>query len=168
MAKESTQQRLSRDKAPRVQITYDVEIGDAIENKELPFVMGVMGDYTGQNRDLPRLKDRKFVDIDKDNFDDVLQGMSPRLALKVENKLKDDDSRLSVNLNFKKLEDFEPQNVAGQIEPLRKLLEARTRLSDLRNKMAGNERLEDLLEKVVQDTDRLQAMRHSNPEQEGE
>ncbi len=156
MPKESTQQRLSRDKAPRVQITYDVEVGEAIETKELPFVMGVMGDYAGQNKaSLPRMKDRKFINIDQDNFDDVLQGMAPRVTLRVDNRLKDDDSQLPVDLTFKRMEDFEPQNVARQVEPLRQLLEARTRLSDLRNKMAGNDKLEDLLEQVVRDTEKV-------------
>lgn len=156
MPKESTQQRLSRDKAPRVQITYDVEIGDAIETKELPFVMGVLGDYAGQNRESQaRLKDRKFIHIDQDNFNDVLSGMAPRVTAKVDNRLKEDGSTLGVDLTFKRLEDFEPQNVARQIEPLRQLLEARTRLSDLRNKMAGNDRLEELLEQVVRDTEQL-------------
>ena len=118
MPKESTQQRLSRDKAPRVQITYDVEVGDALENKELPFVMGVLGDYAGQNKEsLARFKDRKFVQVDQDNFDDVLAGMAPRLALKVDNRLREDGSRLGVDLTFRRLEDFEPQNVARQVSP---------------------------------------------------
>ncbi|WP_019102817.1 type VI secretion system contractile sheath small subunit, partial [Chromobacterium haemolyticum] len=115
MAKESTQKKLSRVRPPRVQITYDVEIGDAIETKELPFVLGVLGDYSGHSKEpLPKMKERKFVQIDRDNFDEVLKGMAPRLAIKVDNKLKDDGSQLAMELNFEELADFEPQNVVGQ------------------------------------------------------
>ncbi|MCE1171940.1 MAG: type VI secretion system contractile sheath small subunit, partial [Azovibrio sp.] len=138
MAKESTQKKLSRVRPPRVQITYDVEIGDAIETKELPFVLGVLGDYSGRPKNpLPKMKDRKFVEIDRDNFDEVLKAMEPRLTLRVDNQLKKDDSQMGLELNFNKLEDFEPQNVVAQVEPLKKLLEVRTRLADLRNKMIG-------------------------------
>lgn len=157
MASESTQKKLNRVRPPRVQITYDVEVGDAIETKELPFVMGVMGDYTGHNKEpLPKLKDRKFVQIDRDNFDDVLKGMAPRLAMRVDNALSgESDSQLSVELNFQKLEDFEPQNVVTQVEPLRQLLEARSRLADLRNKMVANDKLEGLLDEVLRDMQKL-------------
>ncbi|OWY37111.1 type VI secretion system-associated protein [Xenophilus sp. AP218F] len=156
MANESTQKKLSRVRPPRVQITYDVEIGDAIETKELPFVMGVLGDYSGHSKEpLPKMKERKFVQIDRDNFDEVLKGMAPRLAMKVDNQLQKDGSQLSVELNFNELGDFEPQNVVKQIEPLNKLLEARSRLADLRNKMAGNDKLEELLDEVVRDTEKL-------------
>jgi type VI secretion system protein ImpB len=159
MGKESTQKKLSRVRPPRVQITYDVEIGDAIENKELPFVLGVLGDYSGQSKEpLPKLKDRKFVQIDRDNFDEVLKGMAPRLTFKADNKLKDDGSQMSVELNFESLADFEPQNVVNQIEPLKKLLDARKRLADLRNKVVGNDKLEELLDEVVRDTEKLQTI----------
>lgn len=164
MAKESTQQKLSRVRPPRVQITYDVEIGNAIETKELPFVLGVLGDYSGQPKtELPKLKERKFIAVDRDNFDDALKGVAPRLALQVDNTLKGDDSRLSVELNFEKLEDFEPQRVVDQVDPLRQLLEIRTRLSDLRNKIIGNDKLEELLDQIVRDTDKLEAIRQSHP-----
>ena len=164
MAKESTQQKLSRVRPPRVQITYDVEIGDAIETKELPFVLGVLGDYSGQPKvELPKLKERKFVAVDRDNFDDALKAMAPRLALQVENTLKGDDTKLSVELNFNKLEDFEPQQIVDQVDPLRQLLEIRTRLSDLRNKIIGNDKLEELLDEIVRDTDKLEAIKQSNP-----
>jgi type VI secretion system protein ImpB len=164
MAKESTQQKLSRVRPPRVQITYDVEIGDAIETKELPFVLGVLGDYSGQPKtELPKLKERKFVAVDRDNFDDALKGMAPRLTLQVENTLKADDSRLSVELNFDKLEDFEPQRIVNQVDPLRQLLDIRTRLSDLRNKIIGNDKLEELLDQIVRDADKLEAIQQSNP-----
>ena len=156
MAKESTQKKLSRVRPPRVQITYDVEVGDAIETKELPFVLGVLGDYSGNPKEaLPKVKDRKFVAIDRDNFDEVMKGMAPRLTLRADNKLQDDGSQLGVELNFEKMADFEPQNVARQVEPLRQLLEIRSRLSDLRNKLAGNDKLEELLDEIVRDTDKL-------------
>lgn len=156
MANESTQKKLSRVRPPRVQITYDVEVGDAIETKELPFVLGVLGDYSGNPKEpLPKMKERKFVEIDRDNFDDVLKGVKPRLQLRVDNQLKKDDTQIGVELNFEKLEDFEPQQIVGQIEPLRKMLEVRTRLSDLRNKITGNDKLEELLDEIVRDTEKL-------------
>ena len=156
MAKESTQKKLSRVRPPRVQITYDVEIGDAIETKELPFVLGVLGDYSGQPKTLlPKLKERKFVDIDRDNFDDVLKGIAPRLNVRVDNQLKKDGTQIGMELNFEKLDDFEPQNVVNQLEPLKKLLEVRTRLSDLRNKINGNGKFEELLDEIMRDTEKL-------------
>jgi len=156
MAKESTQKKLSRVRPPRVQITYDVEVGDSIETKELPFVLGVLGDYSGNPKEaLPKLKDRKFVDIDRDNFDDVLKGVAPRVQIRVDNQLSKDDTQMGVELNFSKMEDFEPQNIVNQVEPLKKLLEARTKLSDLRNKITGNDKLEELLEEIVRDTEKL-------------
>src|SRR6202049_2768889 len=130
MAKQSTQHKLDRVRPPRVHVTYDVEIGDAIELKELPFVMGVLGDFTGQATEpLPRLRDRKFVEVTPDNFDSVLEGMKPHLAYSVENKLAEDPNapQLRVDLHFKSLEDFEPEAVAKQVKPLRELLELRTR-----------------------------------------
>src|SRR5690349_16818501 len=130
---ESTQHKLDRVRAPRVQITYDLEKGDAKEKKELPYVIGVVGDFSGQpEKELARLKDRKFVGVDRDNFNDVLKAMTPRLETRVENTLKGDGSQLGVELKFNSLKDFEPENVVKQIEPLRKLLELRQKLSDLR------------------------------------
>lgn len=156
MAKESTQKKLSRVRPPRVQITYDVEIGDAIETKELPFVLGVLGDYSGQpKKPLPKLKERKFVEVDRDNFDEVLKGMAPRLQMRVDNQLKKDGSEMGVELNFSSLEDFSPESVVNQIDPMRKLLEVRGRLADLRNKISGNDKLEDLLDEIVRDTQKL-------------
>ncbi|MEO6800598.1 MAG: type VI secretion system contractile sheath small subunit [Rhodanobacter sp.] len=154
--KESTQHKLDRVRAPRVQLTYDVEVGDAIEKKELPFVAGVIGDFSGQPAEpLAKLKERKFVNLDKDNFDDVLKGMKPRVQMQVDNKLKGDGSKVGVELNFKSLDDFTPEAVANQVEPLRKLLEARQKLADLRNKMAGNDKFEELLNEVLQNTDQI-------------
>jgi type VI secretion system protein ImpB len=159
--KDSVQKRLERVRPPRVQLTYDVEIGDAIEQKELPFVMGVMGDFTGQqdpDKPLPKLKDRKFVNVDLDNFDEVLAGMAPRATYRVKNKLSPEGGEFAVNLEFKKMDDFRPESVVDQVEPLRKLVEARTKLSDLRNKLAGNEKLEDVLGEVLSNTEKLKQL----------
>lgn len=156
MASESTQKKMSRVRPPRVQITYDVEIGDTTETKELPFVLGVLGDYSGQpEKPLPKLKERKFVEIDRDNFDEVMKGVAPRLQLRVDNRLENDGSELGVELKFSSLEDFEPQQIVGQVEALRKLLEARSSLSDLRNKITSNDKFEELLDEVVRDTEKL-------------
>lgn len=169
MAKESTQKKLSRVRPPRVQITYDVEVGDAIETKELPFVLGVLGDYSGQPKTpLPKLKERKFVEIDRDDFDDVMKGIGPRLNLRVDNQLQKDGTQMGMELNFAKLEDFEPQNVVNQVEPLKKLLEVRTRLSDLRNKITGNDKFEELLEDIVRDTEKLKKIGAARPKKKGE
>lgn len=151
--KESTQHKLSRVRSPRVHITYDVEIGDAIELKELPFVVGVLGDFSGKpDEPLPRMKDRKLIEIDRDNFDKVLAGMKPRLAFGVENKLTNDGGKMNVELRFSSMADFEPDQVVQQVEPLRKLVDARRKLSDLLSKMDGNDRLEELLHEVIQNT----------------
>ncbi|MDQ8021135.1 MAG: type VI secretion system contractile sheath small subunit [Moraxellaceae bacterium] len=159
MANESRQHTLDRVRAPRVQITYDVEVGDAVEKKELPFVMGVLGDFTGQPVEpLAKLKDRKFVNIDRDNFNDVLKGMKPHLAYRADNTLGEDGSQLSVDLSFRSMADFEPANVAAQIEPLRKLMEIRSKLSDLKNKMYSNERLGEVLQEILEDAGKLQAL----------
>lgn len=159
MSKESTQKKLSRVRPPRVQITYDVEVGDAIETKELPFVLGVLGDYSGNPKEpLPKLKDRKFIEIDRDNFDDVMKGVAPRLQVEVSNELKKDGSNIGLELNFARLEDFEPASIVKQVGPLRKLLDARTRLSDLRNKITGNDKLEELLDEIVRDTEKLKTI----------
>lgn len=153
--KESLQHKIDRVRPPRVQITYDVEIGGAIELKELPFVIGVMGDFVGKPEEpLPALKNRKFVEIDPDNFNQVLAGMQPRLAYSIENKLQDDGSKLGVELKFNSIEDFEPDQIVKQVEPLRKLVEARQKLADLRSKMDGNEKLENLLEDVISNADK--------------
>jgi type VI secretion system protein ImpB len=162
MAKQSTQHKLDRVRPPRVQITYDVEVGDAIEVKELPFVMGVLGDFTGQPKEpLPRVKDRKFVEVTPDNFDSVLESMHPHLAFTVENKLSEeaDAPKLAVDLNFKSMDDFEPDHVARQVKPLRELLELRERLSDLRGSLQGNDKLEELLRDAVSNTEKLSRLK---------
>jgi type VI secretion system protein ImpB len=154
--KESVQKKLQRVRPPRVQLTYDVEIGDAIEQKEIPFVVGVMGDFSGDSENpLPKLKDRKFINVDTDNFDDVMKGIEPRAAYRVKNTLSEKGGEFAVELKFKSIEDFRPESIVQQVEPLRKLLEARTKLSDLRNKLAGNDRLEDILGDVLTNTESL-------------
>jgi type VI secretion system protein ImpB len=156
MAKQSAQHKLDRVRPPRVQITYDVEVGGAIEIKELPFVVGVLGDFTGNpEQPLPKLKDRKFVEVNPDNFDTVLEGMKPHLSFAVENKLSDDPNaaNLKVDLKFRKFDDFEPANVAKQVKPLKELLDLRTRLSDLRGSLQGNDKLEELLLEAVGNTE---------------
>jgi len=156
---ESTQRKLGRVRAPRVHITYDVHVGDAIEMKELPFVLGVLGDFSGQpDEPLPPVKDRKFIEIDRDNFDTVLAGMKPRVAYAVDNKLTNDGSKLRVELRFKSLDDFTPDRVVQQVEPLKKLVEARQRLSDLLAKMDGNDRLEGLLNDILSDEDKRERL----------
>jgi type VI secretion system protein ImpB len=156
-----------------VHITYDVEVGDAIENKEIPFVMGVLGDFTGQpEQPLPRAKDRKFVEVTPDNFDIVLQGMAPHLAFSVDNKLSDDSEagQLKVDLRFKSLEDFEPEQVARQVKPLKELLDMRTKLSDLRGTLQSNEKLDELLMDAVTDSgkaDKLRTELGLSPKPEG-
>jgi type VI secretion system protein ImpB len=162
MARENTQHKLDRVRSPRVQITYDVEIGDAIELKELPFVMGVLGDLTGQTKNpLAALKERKFVEITPDNFDMVLKGMEPHLAYSVANKLSDtaDGAQIKVDLSFESLNDFSPENVAKKIPPLRDLLELRKRLSDLSGSLQGNDKLDEMLLNAVSNTEMRDKLR---------
>jgi type VI secretion system protein ImpB len=156
-AQESLQHKLDRVRSPRVQITYDVEIGDAIQMKEIPFVVGVLADLSGKpDQPLAKLKDRKFIEIDRDNFNNVLEATKPRLAFKVDNKLTKEDSKLGVELRFKSLDDFHPERVVQQVEPLRKLVEARKRLSDLLSKLDGNDKLDELLQEIISSTDLIQ------------
>ncbi|MEW5801053.1 MAG: type VI secretion system contractile sheath small subunit [bacterium] len=156
-AQESLQHKLDRVRSPRVQITYDVEIGDAIQMKEIPFVVGVLADLSGKpDEPLPKLKDRKFIEIDRDNFNNVLEATKPRLAFKVDNKLTGEDTKMGVELRFKSLDDFHPERVVQQVEPLRKLVEARKRLFDLLNKLDGNDKLDELLQEVISSTDLIQ------------
>ncbi len=158
---ESLQHKLERVRAPRVRITYDVEVGDGVEVKEIPFVVGVLADLSGApSSPLPRLKERRFVEIDRDNFNHVMEGMKPRLAFRVANTLCGDGSEFGVQLRFGALEDFRPERVAQQVEPLRKLVEARRRLSDLLNRLDGNDRLEELLRELLESGDALKAICH--------
>lgn len=163
--KESIQKQLQRVRPPRVQLTYDVEVGDATEMKELPFVVGVVGDFAAQsNVSQGKVRDRKFVNVDMDNLDDVIASMAPQANFRVRNVLQQDGGELAVQLTFTKFEDFRPESVVQQIEPLRKLQEARAKLADLRNKLAGNERLEDLLSEVLANTENLKALKGGTAE----
>ncbi len=159
--KDSVQSRLGKVRPPRVHLTYDVQVGDAIEQKELPFVVGVLGEFSGDanpDKPLPKLKERKFVNVDLDNFDDVMAGMTPAASYRVKNKLSPEGGEFGVNLAFTSMDDFRPESVVQQVEPLRQLVEARTRLSDLRNKLAGNEKLDDLLSDVLSNTEQLKRL----------
>ena len=154
MAKESKQHKIDRVRPPRVHITYDVQVGDAIEMKELPFVAGVLADLSGKPKEqLPKISARNFVEIDRDNFDDVMRGMQPRLAFQVDNKLTNDDTKMSVELEFDGMESFEPEQVAKQIAPLKKLMEVRKELRDLLAKADGNDRLSEKLREIVTNTE---------------
>jgi type VI secretion system protein ImpB len=163
---ESTQHKLDRVRPPRVQITYDVEIGDAIVMKELPFVVGIMADLSGKPAEpLPPLKERKYVEIDRDNFNDIMKAIGPRLALRVDNRLTNGDTeggdKMNVELKFASLDDFSPLNVLKQVEALRKLFDARTRLADLLAKLDGNDALDALLQDVVKNTEGMQQIKSS-------
>lgn len=174
MARESVHAKLERVRPPRVHVTYNVEIGNAIELKEIPFVMGVLADLSGMPEDpLPKIKDRRFVEITPDNFDAVLDSMKPRVAFSVENKLSDEPNagKIGIDLTFKSMEDFEPERVARRVEPLRELLELRTKLSDLVGTLQGNEKLERLLQDVISNTDKMEQVRNelsSEQPKEGE
>lgn len=153
---ESIHDKLKRVRKPRVHITYDVETNGAVQEKEIPFVMGVMGDYSGDNTETKKaLKDRKFSQIDRDNFNEVMGNISPQLNMKVENTLESDGSEMSVNLDFKNMEDFEPQNIVEKVDPLKKLMETRNKLRDLLTKADRSDDLEALLEEVLSSTDAL-------------
>ena len=154
MAKESVQKKKGRVRPPRVHIQYDLELGDAQIVKELPFVLGVMSDLSGNPKEkLPKLSERTFTEVDRDNFNDVLKSMQPRLQFRVDNKLENDGTELSVELDFNKLDDFSPAAVAKQIGPLNDLLEVRAKLKDLLSRAESNDRLEDLLGAILEDAD---------------
>jgi type VI secretion system protein ImpB len=159
MPQESLQKKLSRVRPPRVHITYDVQIGDAIEKRDLPFVVGVLADLSGHvpiDKPLPPIKERKFVDIDRDNFDNVLGKIEPALQFKVPNRLSEDGSKLGIRLSFHSLDDFAPAKVAEQVPAVRRLLEARRALANLRSSLIGNDKLESLLQEVLTNTEKLQ------------
>jgi type VI secretion system protein ImpB len=160
MAKrESVQKKLQRIRPPRVQLTYDVEVGDGKEIKELPFVVGVLGDFSAASEvEKTKLKDKKFINVDLENIDEVMASLAPRAAFQVENTLTEEGGRMGVDLTFNSMEDFRPENVVRQVDPLRKLVDARERLSDLRNKIANSERLEDLLDDVLKNTDQIRKL----------
>lgn len=152
---ENTQHKIDRIRPPRVQITYDVVVGESTEMKELPFVVGIMADLSGMPRDpLPKMKDRKFIDIDSENFNDIMGYIKPRLSLQAKNRLLNNDSSLVAELTFQSMEDFKPVNIVKQVPALSKLYEARVRLKDLLSKLDGNDVLEQLLHDVIQSADK--------------
>jgi type VI secretion system protein ImpB len=159
MANESVHGKLSRVRKPRVHISYEVDVGDAVEVRDLPFVVGVMGDFSGNpTAKLASLKDRKFVEIDRDNFNDIMQRMTPGLNIRVENTMKGDGSELPLQLKFNSMEDFEPSQVVQQVEPLKKLLDTRNKLRDLLTKIDLSDNLENVLEQVLSNTEDLKKL----------
>jgi len=155
----SIHDKLERVRKPRVHISYQVETEGAVVEKELPFVLGVLGDFSGNPTEpLKPLKDRKFIQIDWDNFNDIMARMTPGLNLKVENTLKKDGSEIAVQLKFRSMEDFEPGKVVQEVEPLRKMLETRDKLRDLLTKVDRSEDLENILDQVLQNTDKLKKL----------
>ncbi|EMJ7185275.1 type VI secretion system contractile sheath small subunit [Vibrio vulnificus] len=152
----SIHSKLSRVRKPRVHITYDVETEGTSLKKELPFVVGVMGDFAGQNTEaIKPLKDRRFIQIDRDNFDDVLKKMSPSVEFKVKNTMVDNGTEFAVNLQFQSMKDFEPASIVRQVDPLRQLMDTRNKLRDLMTKVDRSEELENVLEAVLNNTDNL-------------
>ncbi|MDR3435258.1 type VI secretion system contractile sheath small subunit [Telmatospirillum sp.] len=155
----SVHDKLERVRKPRVHIKYEVETEGAMVEKELPFVVGVLGDFSGDpSDDAKPLKDRKFVQIDRDNFNEILARMQPTLSLRVPNELAGDGSELAVELAFSSLEDMEPGQIVQQVPALRKLLETRNQLRDLLTKADRSTQLEDLLEGILQDNEQLRAL----------
>jgi type VI secretion system protein ImpB len=156
---DSLQKWVGRNRPPRVQITYDVEIGDAVEKKELPMVVGVMADLSGQPiNPPPKLKERRFVEIDRDNFNEVMGKIAPRLDLSVPDTLKG-QGNLKVELNFTQFDHFHPEAIVKQVPRLARLLEARQQLRDLLAKLDGNDELDALLENILQNTEELKALK---------
>jgi type VI secretion system protein ImpB len=156
---ESIHKKLERVRKPRVHITYEVETEGAMVERELPFVVGVMGDFSGDPTEpLKPLKDRKFIQIDRDNFNDVMARLTPGLNLKVDNTLQDDGSQMAVELKFRSMEDFEPAAIVNQVPALKKLMDTRNQLRDLMTKVDRSDQLEKVLERVLQSTDDLKKM----------
>ncbi|HEX3654840.1 MAG TPA: type VI secretion system contractile sheath small subunit [Pirellulales bacterium] len=158
MAKQSSQKFIARNRAPRVQIEYDVEVYGAEKKVQLPFVMGIMADLSGSPAEaLPAVADRKFLEIDVDNFDERLKAMKPRVAFQVPNTLTG-EGNLSLDVTFESMDDFSPGAIARKVEPLAKLLEARTQLSNLLSYMDGKSGAEELMAKIMNDPALLQAL----------
>jgi type VI secretion system protein ImpB len=156
---ESIHKKLERVRKPRVHITYEVETEGAMVERELPFVAGVLGDFSGDPTEpLKPLKDRKFIQIDRDNFNDVMARLTPGLNLKVDNTLQDDGSQMAVDLKFRSMEDFEPGAIVNQVPALKKLMDTRNQLRDLMTKVDRSDQLEKVLERVLQSTDDLKKM----------
>jgi len=165
---DSLQKWVGRNRPPRVQITYDVEIGNAFEKKELPLVVGLMADLSGQPENpLPKFKERRFVEIDRDNFNDVMTKIAPRLNISVPDTLKG-EGNLKVELHFNQIDQFEPESIVNQIPRLARLLEARQQLRDLLGKLDGNDELDALLENILQNTEDLKQLKGSTEASDGE
>lgn len=156
---ESVYGKIERERAPRVHIKYDVEVGGATEVRELPFVMGVLGDFAGHPDEVARLSERKFVEVTPDNLDAVLRGMRPRLSYSVPNRLSEREGGIGVTLRFESMEDFGPERVATQVPQLARLLELRRQLADLRGSLQGNDRLEEVLQATLSDPQALEGLR---------
>ena len=160
---ESTQHKLDRIRPPRVQITYDVEIGGAIQKKELPLVMGILADLSGKPEEaLPKLKDRKFVEIDRDNFNDILKSITPRMTAQVDNKLSKDGGKTNIELKFRNMDDFSPLNIVMQVEALKKLFESRQKLNDLLAKLDGNDALDNMLQTATGNAEEMKQLKAAN------
>ena len=165
---DSLQKWVGRNRPPRVQITYDVEIGNAFEKKELPLVVGLMADLSGQPENpLRKFKERRFVEIDRDNFNDVMTKIAPRLDISVPDTLKG-EGNLKVELHFNQIDQFEPESIVNQIPRLARLLEARQQLRDLLGKLDGNDELDALLENILQNTEDLKQLKGSTEASDGE
>ena len=159
MAQASTQKKVGRIRPPRVQIEYEVETNGAMKKTELPFIVGIMADLSAQRKDpLPKMKDRKFVNIDRDNLNDVLAAAAPRLAYRVANKLTEGNDQMNVELNFSHMDDFSPAQVAGQVPALKALLEQRDRLNQMLTQLEGNDKLEEALKEIVNNTEKAVAL----------
>jgi type VI secretion system protein ImpB len=159
MSSGSIHDKLTRVRKPRVHITYEVETEGAKVLKELPFIVGVLGDFSGKpTKPLKPLKERNFINIDRDNFNDIMARMTPGAEFRVENTLKGDGSELSVKLQFNSMNDFEPARVVEQVEPLKRLKETRDKLRDLLTKVDRSDDLENLLERVLQSSDDLKKL----------
>jgi len=156
---ESIHEKLRRVRKPRVHITYEVETEGAEILRELPFVVGIMGDFSGDpTQPLRPLSERKFIQIDRDNFNEVMARMTPGLNLRVDNKLADDGSQMAVSLQFNSIEDFEPARVADQVPALKALIETRNKLRDLMSKVDRSEQLESLLEQILTNENELKSL----------
>lgn len=157
MALNAQHKRVSKN---RVSITYDVETNGAVETKELPFVVGVLGDYSADRTDKPAFEDRKFYSVDKDNFNDVLKSVGPRLTYKVPNTLQGDGSEFEVDLSFASMKDFEPDAIVAQVEPLQRLAETRAQLKTLLAKADRSRDLEKLLKEILSNEDMVAVLSH--------
>jgi len=155
----SIHDKLGRVRPPRVHIKYEVFTNGAMVEKELPFVVGVLGDFSGNpTQPLKPLRDRKFIQIDRDNFNDVMNRMTPGLNLRVENTLSKEGGEMAVQLAFKSMDDFEPANVVNQVEPLKKLLQTRNKLRDLLSQVDRSDKLEALLEEILQKPEQMKKL----------